>query len=237
MAPFVPRARQRWRMVVVSLFPSAAADEDECVCALFALFPFDFLQLIEKSINALIGFSFRVLLKIAHRSADMQIMLAQIRPVPGDLGDRFPDMARWSRHFIPESLLPHNAKRCGRFLPLDASFEREALYTNRAAAHAVCVFDSPMNGYLRLMQQLQCGPGKGCSWNKNEAPRDCVSVMQARRSRMLYYALIFLIVAIIAGILGFGGIAGASAGIAQILFFLFLVFLVISLIAGFIRRT
>lgn len=63
-------------------------------CALFALFPFDLLQLIEKSINAFIGLSFRVLLKIAHRSADMQIMLAQIRPKSGDLGDRIPDMSR-----------------------------------------------------------------------------------------------------------------------------------------------
>ena len=55
-------------------------------------------------------------------------------------------------------------------------------------------------------------------------------------TKMLYYALVFLVIALIAGVLGFGGIAGASAGIAQIIFFLFLAFLVISLIVGLVRR-
>jgi uncharacterized membrane protein YtjA (UPF0391 family) len=57
-----------------------------------------------------------------------------------------------------------------------------------------------------------------------------------RRSKMLYYAVVFLVIALVAGLLGFGGIAGASAGIAQILFFVFLALLVLSLIAGLFRR-
>jgi uncharacterized membrane protein YtjA (UPF0391 family) len=60
--------------------------------------------------------------------------------------------------------------------------------------------------------------------------------IQGRSSKMLYYAVVFLVIALVAGLLGFGGIAGASAGIAQILFFVFLALLVLSLIAGLFRR-
>jgi uncharacterized membrane protein YtjA (UPF0391 family) len=60
--------------------------------------------------------------------------------------------------------------------------------------------------------------------------------INGRSSKMLYYAVVFLVIALVAGLLGFGGIAGASAGIAQILFFVFLALLVLSLIAGLFRR-
>ena len=51
-------------------------------------------------------------------------------------------------------------------------------------------------------------------------------------TRMLYYAVVFLVIALIAGALGFFGIAGAAAGIAKILFVVFLVLFVLSLIFG-----
>src|SRR5690242_14796540 len=57
-----------------------------------------------------------------------------------------------------------------------------------------------------------------------------------RRSRMLYWAVVFLVIAIIAGILGFGGIASTAAGIAQVLFFIFVVIFIIALIMGLVRR-
>jgi uncharacterized membrane protein YtjA (UPF0391 family) len=44
-----------------------------------------------------------------------------------------------------------------------------------------------------------------------------------KESKMLNWALTFLVVALIAAVLGFGGIAGTAAGIAKILFFVFIV--------------
>ena len=55
-------------------------------------------------------------------------------------------------------------------------------------------------------------------------------------TRMLYYALVFLLVSIVAAIFGFGGVAIASAGIAKILFFVFLVLFLVSLITHAARR-
>lgn len=54
-------------------------------------------------------------------------------------------------------------------------------------------------------------------------------------TKMLGWALTFLIIAVIAAAFGFGGIAGASAWIAQVLFFLFLIALLISVVLHFTR--
>lgn len=51
-------------------------------------------------------------------------------------------------------------------------------------------------------------------------------------TKMLSWALTFLIVALIAGVLGFTGIAGTAASIAKILFLVFLVLFIVSLIVG-----
>lgn len=55
-------------------------------------------------------------------------------------------------------------------------------------------------------------------------------------TKMLYYALVFLLVAIVAAVLGFGGVAVISAGIAKILFFVFIVLFLVSLITHMSRR-
>lgn len=58
----------------------------------------------------------------------------------------------------------------------------------------------------------------------------------ARRSPVLYYALVFLVVALIAGVLGFGGVAAVSTDIAQILFIIFVIGFVITLVMHTVRR-
>jgi uncharacterized membrane protein YtjA (UPF0391 family) len=55
-------------------------------------------------------------------------------------------------------------------------------------------------------------------------------------SKMLYYALVFLLIAILAAVFGFGGVAIASAGIAKILFFVFIVLFLVSLVTHMSRR-
>jgi uncharacterized membrane protein YtjA (UPF0391 family) len=55
-------------------------------------------------------------------------------------------------------------------------------------------------------------------------------------SRMLYWALMFLVIALIAAVLGFTGVAILAGGVAKILFFIFIVLFVISLIAHLARR-
>jgi uncharacterized membrane protein YtjA (UPF0391 family) len=57
-----------------------------------------------------------------------------------------------------------------------------------------------------------------------------------RRTKMLYYALVFLLIAIVAAVFGFGGVAVISAGIAKILFFVFIVLFLVSLITHMSRR-
>jgi uncharacterized membrane protein YtjA (UPF0391 family) len=57
-----------------------------------------------------------------------------------------------------------------------------------------------------------------------------------RRTKMLYYALVFLLIAILAAVFGFGGVAVMSAGIAKILFFVFIVLFLVSLITHMSRR-
>ena len=57
-----------------------------------------------------------------------------------------------------------------------------------------------------------------------------------RRTKMLYYALVFLLIAILAAVFGFGGVAIVSAGIAKILFFVFIVLFLVSLITHMSRR-
>lgn len=54
--------------------------------------PFAFLQALEQGPNALVSLLFRMQLKVAERLADMEIAVAKARPVPGRLGDRFPDV-------------------------------------------------------------------------------------------------------------------------------------------------
>jgi uncharacterized membrane protein YtjA (UPF0391 family) len=57
-----------------------------------------------------------------------------------------------------------------------------------------------------------------------------------RRTKMLYYALVFLLIAIVAAVCGFGGVAIVSAGIAKILFFVFIVLFLVSLVTHMSRR-
>jgi uncharacterized membrane protein YtjA (UPF0391 family) len=57
-----------------------------------------------------------------------------------------------------------------------------------------------------------------------------------RRTKMLYYALVFLLIAIVAAVCGFGGVAIISAGIAKILFFVFIVLFLVSLVTHMSRR-
>jgi uncharacterized membrane protein YtjA (UPF0391 family) len=58
---------------------------------------------------------------------------------------------------------------------------------------------------------------------------------QPKETKMLGWALTFLVVALIAGALGFGGIAGASAGIAKILFLIFIILFVVAMVARAVR--
>jgi uncharacterized membrane protein YtjA (UPF0391 family) len=51
-------------------------------------------------------------------------------------------------------------------------------------------------------------------------------------TKMLNYAVIFLIIAILAGVLGFGVVAGTAATIAKICFVVFLVLFLFSLLSG-----
>jgi len=73
-------------------------------------------------------------------------------------------------------------------------------------------------------------------------PRDRLGAASMERrvskgeTKMLYYALVFLLVAIVAAVLGFGGVAVISAGIAKILFFVFIVLFLVSLITHMSRR-
>jgi uncharacterized membrane protein YtjA (UPF0391 family) len=54
------------------------------------------------------------------------------------------------------------------------------------------------------------------------------------RSRMLGWAVTFLIIALIAAVLGFGGIAGVAIEIAKIIFFVAILLFVISAVIGLI---
>ena len=52
------------------------------------------------------------------------------------------------------------------------------------------------------------------------------------RSRLLHYAVVFLVIALIAAVLGFGGIAAGAAGIAKILFIVFVILAVATFLFG-----
>lgn len=56
-----------------------------------------------------------------------------------------------------------------------------------------------------------------------------------KETRMLGWAVTFLVIALIAALFGFGGIASASAGIAQILFFVFIVLFIIAMVVRALR--
>jgi hypothetical protein len=63
--------------------------------------PFGLLQALQKSLKAPIVFFFRMALEVPHRSADMQVVVRPIRPVPRDIVHRFPYMSRRNLHFPP----------------------------------------------------------------------------------------------------------------------------------------
>src|SRR4051794_24069066 len=64
---------------------------------------------------------------------------------------------------------------------------------------------------------------------RGEAPQ------RIEESKMLGWALTFLVVALIAAVLGFGGIAGLSMEIAKIIFFVAIVLFLISAVIGVVR--
>lgn len=67
-------------------------------------------------------------------------------------------------------------------------------------------------------------------WNRSMAR--LLLKLFARRSYMLYYALLFLIVGLIAGALGVSGVAAMATQIAWVLFLIGVVLLVIHLLTG-----
>jgi uncharacterized membrane protein YtjA (UPF0391 family) len=78
--------------------------------------------------------------------------------------------------------------------------------------------------------------GNQAAINSNETGSAITPSGRKRRTKMLYYALVFLLIAIIAAVFGFGGVAIVSAGIAKILFFVFIVLFLVSLITHMSRR-
>jgi uncharacterized membrane protein YtjA (UPF0391 family) len=60
--------------------------------------------------------------------------------------------------------------------------------------------------------------------------------VRPKESKMLHYAVVFLVIALIAAVLGFGGIAASAAGIAKVLFVIFAVLALAGFIAGLLRR-
>lgn len=66
-------------------------------------------------------------------------------------------------------------------------------------------------------------------------PKAQIVPKKGKETKMLGWALTFLVVALIAALFGFGGIASASAGIAQILFFVFIALFVIAMIVRALR--
>jgi uncharacterized membrane protein YtjA (UPF0391 family) len=58
----------------------------------------------------------------------------------------------------------------------------------------------------------------------------------ARRTFVLYYAVVFFIVALIAALFGFGGIAAGAAGIAKILFIIFLIVSIVTFLMSLARK-
>src|SRR6185312_2176932 len=104
-----------------------------------------------------------------------------------------------------------------------------------------CIFPAGAMHRSASLRQAQCLDGSAARGTLGEKPCSPLHARRGwradkRRSRMLYWAVVFLVIAIIAGILGFGGIASTAAGIAQVLFFIFLVIFVIALIMGLVRR-
>jgi uncharacterized membrane protein YtjA (UPF0391 family) len=57
---------------------------------------------------------------------------------------------------------------------------------------------------------------------------ELILTRKIRRSKMLQWALTFLVLALVAGVLGFGGIASVSVQIAQVLFVVFLVLFIVA---------
>lgn len=57
-----------------------------------------------------------------------------------------------------------------------------------------------------------------------------------QESKMLHYAVVFLVIALIAAVFGFGGIAAGAVGIAKILFFVFVVLAVLTFVVSLFKR-
>jgi len=62
--------------------------------------------------------------------------------------------------------------------------------------------------------------------------RDLRDAAASKESKMLHYAVVFLVIALIAAVLGFGGIAAGAAGIAKILFIVFVILAVATFLFG-----
>jgi uncharacterized membrane protein YtjA (UPF0391 family) len=81
--------------------------------------------------------------------------------------------------------------------------------------------------------------GKGPKSNEKQSPGASAheSIIRKEVSKMLHWALIFMVIALVAGLLGFTGLAGAAAAIAKVLFIVFLlVCLLMFAMAGFIGK-
>ncbi len=55
-------------------------------------------------------------------------------------------------------------------------------------------------------------------------------------TKLLYWALLFLVVGVIAAALGFGGVAGTAIEAARIVFWVAVVLFVVTLLGGWIGR-
>jgi uncharacterized membrane protein YtjA (UPF0391 family) len=64
---------------------------------------------------------------------------------------------------------------------------------------------------------------------------DASGAVPTRRTKMLHYAVVFLVIALVAALFGFGGIAAGAVEIAKILFFIFVVLAVVTFIVSLVR--
>jgi uncharacterized membrane protein YtjA (UPF0391 family) len=90
----------------------------------------------------------------------------------------------------------------------------------------------PVDWITRLFNNIGSGNQTAIWYRETDDERPDLK----RRTKMLYYALVFLLIAILAAVFGFGGLAIVSAGIAKILFFVFIVLFLVSLITHMSRR-
>lgn len=77
-------------------------------------------------------------------------------------------------------------------------------------------------------------PRAGMVESDSGASSDFRCTLKGEQTKMLRWAVIFLVIAIIAALLGFGGIAGTASSIALILFWVFLAVTVILFLVGLV---